>query len=193
MEVLGHVEFGEALVEWALHEWHGRLRLQLPADAGSLSREEVRFAAVQALLHVRRNVIAGIVAAGIEDCMRVRVAAADIPSVLVMGAQPVTKWSRKKLAEVGGDGSADFVRGLAADPAPVGGPFLAIARSTAGPITVFDGMHRMAAWVAHVEAGRQYPLEINLVLTRRPSPVFELAPASRVPGSLRDTSPRWTR
>lgn len=86
----------------------------------------------------------------------------------------MTEWSKNKLAEVGGDGSADYVRRLAADPAPTGRPFLAIARSTAGPITVFDGMHRMAAWVAHGNAGRQYPLEINLVLTERPSPVFEL-------------------
>ena len=32
----------------------------------------------------------------------------------------------------------------------------------------------MAAWVAQVSAGREYPLEIHLVLTERPSLVFEL-------------------
>lgn len=178
MEVLGHVEFGEALTQWALHEWRGRLSPLLPEAAARLSPEETRFAAVQALLQVRVNVIAGMVAAGIQDCVRVRVSPADIPSILVMGAQPGTVWSRNKLAEVDVDGSADRVRRLAAGPAPVGGPFLAVARSTAGPITVFDGMHRIAAWIAHVNAGRQYPLEINLVLTERPSPVFELPSAS---------------
>jgi hypothetical protein len=34
------------------------------------------------------------------------------------------------------------------------------------------------AWphVAHVNNGREYPMEINLVLTEHPSPVFELPP-----------------
>jgi len=119
-------------------------------------------------------VIAGVLAAGIIECWRVRVTTADIPSILAMGGDPVTKYSENKLAESDTDGSADYVRGLAAGAAHVEGPFLAIARGTAGPITVFDGMHRMAAWVAHSNSGRQYPLEINLVVTERPSPVFEL-------------------
>jgi hypothetical protein len=177
MEVLGHVEFGEVLVAWALHEWQGRLRPLLPASAAQLSPQDTLFHAVLALLENRRNVIAGVVAAGITDCTRVRVTAADVPSILVMGADPVTNYSQNKLSERDKDGSADHVRALAASPRRIGGPFLAIARSTAGPITVFDGMHRMAAWVAHTNSGRQYPLEINLVVTERPSPVFEL-PAS---------------
>ena len=91
-----------------------------------------------------------------------------------MGAETVSNFSKNKLAERDSDGSADYVRRLAASSVPVGPPILAVARSTAGPITIFDGMHRMAAWVAHVSAGREYPLEINLVLTERPSLVFEL-------------------
>jgi hypothetical protein len=67
-----------------------------------------------------------------------------------------------------------FVRGLVTSPLPVAGPILAIARDTTGPITLFDGMHRMAAWCAHVAAGRQYLVEITLVVTEHPSQVFEL-------------------
>ena len=174
MEVLGPVQFGEMLTAWALHEWQGRLRPRLPDAAARLSPEDARFNAVRALLQNRRDVIAGMLAAGITDCASVRVTAGDIPLILVMGADPMTNYSKNKLAERDTDGSADYVRGLAASPAPVSGPFVALARSTAGPITVFDVMHRIAAWVAHINAGRQYSLEINLVLTQRASPVFEL-------------------
>jgi len=174
VEVLRHVEFAEVLMAWALHEWQGRLRPQLSDAAMRLSPEDARLPAVQALLQVRVNVIAGMVAAGIRDCVRVRVTPEDIPSILVMGARPVAEWSKNKLSEA--DPSADYARRLADSREVVGGPVLAIGRSTVGPITVFDGMHRIAAWIAHATAGRQYPLEINLVLTERPSRVFELPP-----------------
>jgi len=91
-----------------------------------------------------------------------------------MGADSVTNFGKNKLAARDTDGSADYVRRLSASSTPVGPPIFAIARSTTGPITIFDGMHRMAAWVAQVSAGREYPLEIHLVLTERPSLVFEL-------------------
>lgn len=174
MEVLGRIEFGEVLTAWALHEWRGRLRPHLPNDAARLSEAEARFPALHALLQVRLNVVAAIVAAGITDCVRIRVTAVDVPSVLVMGAQPVSEWSKNKLAEPDRDGSADYVRAMAASQLPVAGPILTLGRRTTGPITVFDGMHRMAAWVVHLNAGRRYPLEVNLVLTERVAPKFEV-------------------
>ena len=147
-----------------------------PAPVASLRRSDTLFHAVRVLLDNRRDVIAGMMAAGLTGCRKIRVTAADVPSILVMGADPVTTYSQNKLAERDTDGSADYVRGLAAGAVHVEGPFLAIARGAAGPITVFDGMHRMAAWVAHSKSGRQYPLEINLIITERPSPAFEVRP-----------------
>jgi hypothetical protein len=178
MDELDRVDFGAVLMDWALHEWRGRIRVTLAPSAAEqaagLPPELTKWNAARALLKNRRDVIAGLMHAGIIRCMKIRVTAADIPSMLVMGADPVSNYSRKKLAEVDTDGSADYVRGLAVSTMHVAGPFLAIARTTAGPVTMFDGMHRIAAWVAHVQAGREYPLEISLVLTERPSPVFEL-------------------
>jgi hypothetical protein len=178
VDVLGHVEFGEVLMAYALHEWRGRLRGHLPPAADHLSPEEERFFAARALLQNRLNVIAGMLAAGIIDCVKIRVTPADIPIIRVMGANPLSVYSANKLVEVDtdGSGSADHVRRLAGDSARIEGPILACARDTAGPITIFDGMHRMAAWIAHAIDRREYAMEINLVLTERPSPVFELPP-----------------
>ena len=66
VEVLGPSDFGQALLAWALHERNERLRARLPAEAASLSPEAADLNAVVALLQVRRNVIAGIVAAGVR-------------------------------------------------------------------------------------------------------------------------------
>jgi hypothetical protein len=182
VDEIGPADFGAALMDWALHEWHGRVRVGLsPASArhaATLSPELTSWNAARALLAGRTDVIAGLMNAGIIRCTKVRITGADVPMILVMGADPASNYSKNKLAEDDVDGSANYVRGLAASATPVGGPFLAIGRTTAGPITVFDGMHRIAAWVAHDRAGRKYPLEISLVLTERPSPVFELPAAT---------------
>jgi len=47
----------------------------------------------------------------------------------------------------------------------------AIARQTEGPLTLFDGMHRTAARVAH--------MTINVVVTKLPAPAFEAPSAAR--------------
>src|SRR5262245_5480778 len=153
MRELEIVDFGEVLMAWSLHEWNGRLQPQLPPEAASLSDEARRLNAAVALMQVRANVIGGILVAGIKRCIRMGINASDMDMLNVMGADPLTNYSRNKLKETGTDGSADYVRQLAAGSQRVAGPFLAIARSTAGPLTFFDGMHRMAAWAAHVESG----------------------------------------
>ena len=53
---------------------------------------------------------------------------------------------------------------------------LAIARRLDGPMTIFDGLHRMAAWVAHLDAGRDYPIKLTVVLTPEIAPQFEMPP-----------------
>jgi hypothetical protein len=117
-----------------------------------------------------------MVEAGIRECVRVRVTPEDTPLILVMGADPVENWSKNKLAEE--SESAEWVKQLAASQEPVRGPLMAIARRADGPITIFDGLHRMAAWVDHIKHGQVYPLEVNVVVTERPSSLWELPPRS---------------
>jgi hypothetical protein len=58
------------------------------------------------------------------------------------------------------------VRRLAASAEHVSGPLVGIARRAEGPIALFDGMHQAAAWVAHVNGGRDHPILVNVVVTR---------------------------
>ncbi len=70
--------------------------------------------------------------------------------------------------------SGEWVRALAGRAEPVGGPLLGVARRAEGPVTLFDGMHRAAAWVAQARTGRIYPITVNVVVTERPAPAFEI-------------------
>lgn len=107
------------------------------------------------VLQARLQVVAAILAANPTEWLAVEVSKTDLSSIRVMHARALTDYSRSKLAETGESG--EWVRSLAASAMEIGGPVLAIARSLVGPMTIFDGLHRMAAWVAHLDAGRDYP------------------------------------
>ena len=172
MRVLEPVGLDDVLAAWALHECRGRLRAQLPAEfLRALDGPDGAFLALT-LLQNRVNVLAAILAAGPVGCVRVALDRADVPDVRVMWARTLEEWSTAVRGVQ--DASGAHVRGLAAGPAPIEGPILAIARRAEGPLTILDGMHRAAAWVAHGAAGREYPLEVNVVVTRTTAPRFEL-------------------
>jgi hypothetical protein len=174
---LGAVRVGDVLAEWGEHEIEGRL-----IEGGRLARGYLeqfigprrRLEAIRVLVQVRFHLIAAILAANPTEWVAVEVSKADLLSIRVMHARPLADYGRSKLAESGASG--DWVRRLAADENDVGGPVLAIGRSLTGPITVFDGLHRMAAWVAHLDAGRDYPIRMTLVVTADIAPQYEMPP-----------------
>jgi hypothetical protein len=174
---LGAVRLGDVLAEWGEYEIEGRL-----VDTGRVPRGYLdqfigprqRLEAIRVILQVRFPVIAAILAANPIEWVAVEVAKADLPSIRVMHARPLADYSRSKLAETGE--AADWVRRLAAGPLDVTGPVLAIARRADGPITLFDGLHRMAAWVAHLNEGRDYPVKVTVAVTTEIAPQYEMPP-----------------
>ena len=179
MRVVGKLSIGDVLADWAEHECRGRLVVAGILPAGYLDQfPPVRrpFEAINVLLQTRREPIAAILTARPMDVVRVEVTKDDITRMRVMGATPLATYSRDKLAERDVDGSANHVRRLAASTEEIAGPFVALARSADGPITLFDGMHRAAAWVAHSYGGRDYPLLVDVFITRDPAPAFEQPP-----------------
>jgi len=174
---LGAVRVGDVLAEWGEYEIEGRLIETGRVPRGYLDQfigPRQRLEAIRVILQVRFPVIAAILAANPIEWVAVEVAKADLPSIRVMHARQLADYSRAKLAETGE--AADWVRQLAAAPMDIAGPVLAIARRADGPITVFDGLHRMAAWVAHLNAGRDYPVKVTVVVTAEIAPQYEMPP-----------------
>jgi len=173
---LGAVRVGDVLAEWGEHEIERRLVENGRVPRGYLDQfvgPRRRLEAIRVILQVRFQLIAAILAANPTEWAAVEVSKADVPSIRVMHARPLLEYSRTKLAETGVSG--DQVRQLARGP-DVAGPVLAVARSLDGPITLFDGLHRMAAWVAHLDAGRDYAMTVMVVVTTEIAPQFEMPP-----------------
>jgi hypothetical protein len=174
---LGAVRVGDVLADWGEHEIEGRMVERGQVPRGYLDQfigPRRRLEAIRVVLQVRFPVIAAILAANPTEWVAVEVSKADLPSIRVMHARPLAGYSSSKLAET--DESAEQVRRLASGPIDVAGPVLAIARSLDGPITVLDGLHRMAAWAAHLNAGRDYPVTVTVVITAEIAPQFEMPP-----------------
>jgi hypothetical protein len=148
-EVLCNVEFDDVLMAWARR------------DGKAIEDHRKDW----------QRLIDAMTTAGITACVQVRVFPDDIPAMFVLGERPLQRFSTRLLGDYSGYESASFARSLVD---PVDGPFVAVGRTGAGPITVVDGLHRMAAWAGHAAAGRGYPLVVNVVLTERPVAVFEV-------------------
>jgi hypothetical protein len=170
--IIGTPGIGEVLTAWGLHEALGRLQAE-PGVVDAVNGPDGAFHALRLLLQVRVNVVASILAAQPVSCATVEIDAAEIPNVRVMEGRPLNDWATSVL-DVQNE-SGEWVRRLAAGGAPIVGPLLTIARRTEGPLTLFDGMHRAAAWVAHARAERGYPITVNVVITKRRAPAFESA------------------
>jgi hypothetical protein len=150
-EVLGTIELEDVFMAWAQRD--------------RMTRDEHRWE--------WRGFLAALSDAGITGCVQVRVFPEDIPTMSVLGERPLQPFSANLLGDYSGYESAVFARSLVD---PVDGPFVAVGRTGEGPITVVDGLHRIAAWGGHVTAGRGYPLVVNVILTERPVAGFEVLP-----------------
>ena len=176
MKRLGPVRIGDVLADWGEHDIEGRLIQSGQVPRGYLEQfvgPRRRLEAIRVILQVRFQLIAAILAANPIEWAAVEVSKADLPAIRAMHARPLADYSRMKLVEAGGAG--DAVRRLAGGP-DVAGPVLAVGRSVNGPITIFDGLHRMAAWVAHLNAGRDYAVAVTVAVTPEIAPQYEMPP-----------------
>jgi hypothetical protein len=169
---LGPVALEEVLFEWGLHECEGRISPEIPPEfRRELAGPDRHYHAIRILVRARSNVIAAVLAAAPVECHHVEVSTVDLLNLRVMGGEALTTYATETgRAE---DDSGEWVRKLTARPENVEGPLLAVARRVEGPWTLLDGLHRAAAWVAHVRSGRPYPVRMNVVLTRLPARPFE--------------------
>jgi hypothetical protein len=180
IRTLRRITLTDVLEEWGRHEAQGRISgdpksgamfsdlLTLVGSDGA----ESRMAAIETILWVRCSVVAGILAATPVDCLRVAIDAGDQDRILVMSRhdQPELALAARTdelLRVVNPDG--DHVRRLASAAENIDPPLLAVARADLAKLTLLDGVHRGAAWVAHQRAGRFYEVEVNVVVTASPS------------------------
>lgn len=173
MRISGACRLVDVLGEWGIHEGEGRLHLppsSLQGDARLLNGVEV------ALIY--RSPLAWRLLAGWPiACVRVEIAPEDVPALRITDGRTADEWTTAVLGDQ--TDSGQHVRELADAVREVTGPLTCTAQTADGsvagvqpPITIFDGWHRVAAWIAQLRGGANYAIMGSLVVTHHPVPLL---------------------
>jgi hypothetical protein len=172
LKVTGKARLLDALAEWGRHEALGRLKPHLGEIPPSrFDGESGALQAVDIVLRFRAPVLARILGSLPVGCLRVELAKEDIPALRVFDGRSAADYANELMRE------SAYVRGLAAGHARIEGPLLASARGAdrrvVAPLTIFEGCHRLAAWIGQLAGGRAaYPLSSYLVVTQYETELF---------------------
>jgi hypothetical protein len=163
----------DVLGEWGIHEGEGRLHLppsSLQGDARLLNGVEV------ALIH--RSPLAWRILVGWPmACVRVEIVPEDVPRLRITDGRTAEEWTTAILHDQTASGK--HVREMADAAREVTGPLTCTAQTADGsfagvqpPIVIFDGWHRVGAWIAQLRRGANYSITGSLVVTQHPVPLL---------------------
>jgi len=107
--------------------------------------------------------------------VRASISAEDLPQFVRFDQRWVTEFAEQQQQNTGRPGM--YIRALAAAPEPVVGPLVCTCMVDGvgrlrPPLVLFDGGHRVSAWILHGQAGKAYPLAVNVILTGQPVPLL---------------------
>jgi hypothetical protein len=164
---LGRRRLVDALAEWGLHEWRGRLaRPALSADQATLT-------GVNTALWYRAPLVAAMLSVSpLEHCLQVEFDVEEARHLHIADGRRLETWTDAILV------SSDdvWVRDRVPDPTPVVGPLICTGRFApegfAVPVIIFDGWHRAAVWVAHGRAGNRYAMRADIFVVQDEPPLL---------------------
>jgi len=180
VQILGERRFVEILADWGLHEAEGRLREILPSELTPAAAGPERvIEGLEVAIRNRSPLVGRLLLAQPRGALRVGLAPEEGDALYIFDGQTLRAWSTAILAEETPEG--EFVRGLVHSDVPVAGPFVCMVTvpdgdlaHPKGPIVLYDGWHRAAAWFKHCQSGRPYPILADLILTNGPDPLCPL-------------------
>lgn len=156
----------EALAHWGAHEASGRLRGQVQIDVSD------RLACVDLVLRYRAAYVARILA---RQPLAVSLATLDpgeVSSLRLADGRGLDDWIAFITAE--GGTSLEYFRQLVERPPECNGWVLAVAKlmdartGRVGPLVLYDGWHRAAAWFERNRQGLSSTLAAFLVVSQLP-------------------------
>ena len=113
------------------------------------------------------------------SCVRVEIVPEDVPALRITDGRTAEEWTTAILRDQTDSGK--HVRELADAGGEVIGPLTCTAQTATGsvarvqpPIVIFDGWHRVGAWIAQLRRGAKYSITGNLVVTQHPVPLLRV-------------------
>ena len=172
MRITGNCRLVDVLGEWGNHESEGRLQ----RPPGSILQGDARILlGVEVAVNYRSPLAWRILAGWPVGCARVEILPEDAPALRIADGRTADEWTTAVLGDQTDSGA--HVRRLADAGREVVGPLTCTAQTADGtaarlqaPIVIFDGWHRVAAWIAQLRRGANYRISGNLVVTQHPVP-----------------------
>jgi hypothetical protein len=160
VKLLQPITLDVALSRWGEHEKSGARRAEVAANWGEAVLE-LPGIAVTCLF--RQPLVVAILRARPGFVHEVALTENDLPHVRQYTGNPIDDWRPENdLAAAHVDSLVRLER--------VDGPLICLVRTTdgtldglEGPVFVFDGLHRLAAWRKHLAMGRDYPMTAMLI------------------------------
>jgi len=172
MHTLGESSLYEVFAAWGAHELNGRYRganWSMPADDPiGTKRRYVEFC-----LCTRSPMVARIFGAIPITVNAGRLEPSDIPRLVAFNGWAADKWTNHLMSNEGVDGK--WIRVRAAGPDRIEGPLVCLIRESGADavrLVIFDGCHRLAAWIIQCRDSEPYPISAYLVRTRDDVPLF---------------------
>lgn len=156
----------EALAHWGAHEAAGRFRGRIACDPGD------PLACIDLVLHGRSPHLARLLASEPVATVSVNLDPDDSAHLVLADGRSLAAWIAAAQAE--GGLAATHWHAMVERPQPpdgrviCGAELLDAATHQIGPLVLYDGWHRAAAWHERCRLGRPEPLGAYVVLTRRP-------------------------
>ena len=166
---------GEILLDWGRHEAPVRGRSQ------SVDLEDDR-AVLSFILWFRAPYIGRIMTRRpMREALVVELETGDAEALFLADGRSLRQW-RAAVTACGGD-AREHLTALAEGTRQFQGKLVAEARvdsaaQAVGPIVLYDGWHRAAAWAERMEQGRESPITAHLILTEGEDPLLELESAA---------------
>jgi hypothetical protein len=173
MRIVEQCRLVDVFGEWGIHEGQGRLRQPMEMFEG----DKRLLTGVEVALTFRSPLTCRILAGWPIACLRIEIAPEDVSVLRIADGRTAEDWTTAVLQDQ--TESATHVRALADTNDVVVGPLLCTAQTADGsvtnvrpPIVIFDGWHRVAAWIAQLRRGTAYPITGSLVITQHSVPLL---------------------
>ena len=164
MRTLSHSSLVEVLATWGEHEARGRKHDDPHSDIGD------RLAYIDFALRSRAVGIAAILERNPQATTLVEFDPPESDAFVLLDGRSVDDWIHAARKDNGAEWA--HFRRLVEGDVPPAGPLVASARfqppqNSIGPITLWDGWHRAAAWRERCRNGRPSRISAFLILTRK--------------------------
>lgn len=160
MKIISDATLANALNAWGRHELTGKLGQEIPDGA------HAEHTAIQSCLYNRCPLLAWIFLADVKAVRLVEIEKSDLPQVIRFDGESVEAYAAR--VSSGTDSPSRFIKELAAKPEPVLGPLIGCAKVSSGgdePLILYDGHHRISAWILQMQRVEPYPIRAYLIET----------------------------